>query len=505
MKRFMGITLAFLLSLTLVTPAGANYSDPSHEMTGVKRVHELGYLGAGTTIAFIDQGVNLDHPDFAGKVVDGYCAFSTPVCPNGQTEMTGVAAASQRKENGILVEFEDHGNMVAGIGAGVPSALSPGGVAPQANILMANTDLTGTSILKALEYIKSVVKKHNIVAVSMSFGGGSPIAKREWLLCDKNPFISDMSRVLKEIRDLGAIPFAASGNSPILDSDMSSFPSCLSNVVSVGSVDERGEVSLYVTMSKKVKLLAPDFTLAPATNGHRIASGTSAATPFVAGSYALLRGAFPSISPEKALEVLVNSGKPVDDVIVKRIPLVDLPAAFQKASDSPQDFVACTNPRVTNVKPSLFRGETYLKITIDPKCTGIARVMWGSVRINNDLELAQQKEISKRTTMTIKLPKSEDFLDSKFYIFVTMNGVKIWERDYLEDCKTTYKFLSQSGSTERGRLTTTCPGVFTVTLNEKTILSKVVNKSAVVSFRSPPNARMGIRFMNYEMISWGSN
>jgi subtilisin family serine protease len=501
-KIFIAILVAAFIGVG-VTPAQAKYSDASHEMTGVSETHAAGHFGEGTTIAIIDQGVNLDHPDFQNRVIDGFCAYATAECPNGQREMSGIAAASQRKLNGQLISSEDHGNMVAGIAAGNPGNDSPGGVAPKANILMANTDLSGDSILAALRYIKSVAIKHNIVAVSMSFGGGVPISTRAWLICDNNPVIASMAEVLGELRDMGVIPFAASGNHPILDSDLSSFPSCLKDVVSVGSVNELGEISIYVTMSRKVSFLAPDFTRAAATVGYRTSSGTSAATPFVAGSYALLRAAFPKISPEGLLEILAKSGRPVDDVVVKGKPMVNLPAAFQLASGSSQNFVSCTNPKVTDVKPSIYRGETYLSFTIDPKCTGTVRVLLGSVRINNDLETAVQREINKKTTLKVKLPKSDDFLESKFYAVVTVNGVKIWDRDYLMDCKVRTNFVSRASSVERHRLTTTCPGVVTVTVGSKTVFSKVVSGSAIYSFSNPRNERVSIRFMNNVSIFWG--
>lgn len=501
-KMFVALLVTTLVGVG-VLPAQAKYSDASHEMTGVREAHAAGHFGEGTTIAIIDQGVNLEHPDFQNRIVDGFCAYTTPECPNGEREMSGIAAASQRKLNGQLISSEDHGNMVAGIAAGNPSLESPGGVAPKANILMANTDLNGRSILAALNYIKSVAVKHNIVAVSMSFGGGVPISTRAWLVCDNNPVIASMAEVLRELRDMGVIPFAASGNHPILDSDLSSFPSCLKDVVSVGSVNELGEISIYVTMSRKVSFLAPDFTKAPATVGYRTSSGTSAATPFVAGSYALLRAAFPKISPEGLLEILAQSGKPVDDVVVKGKPLVNLPAAFQMASGSSQNFVSCTNPRVTNVRPSVIRGDNYLSFTIDPKCTGTVRVLLGSYRVNNDPKTVLQREINKKTTLRVKLPKSDDFLESRFHAVVTINGVRIWDRDYVADCKVRTNFVSRTSSVERHSLTTTCPGIFMVTVGGKTVFNRAVTRTATYSLSNPRNERVNVRFMNGIFTWWG--
>ena len=216
----------------------------------------------------IDQGVNLTHPYFQGQIIDGYCyveVTSSYLCPNGTREQSGVEAASQRKIGSLYVASEDHGNMVAGIVAGNPQPAAPGGIAPQANILMANVDLTLNGILAALNYIDQRKEELNIVALSMSWGGYFQEIPREWLQCDTNPQLQSMATILKSLRQGGVIPFASAGNTPTLDVATSVFPSCLQDAVAVGSVNSSNEVSWYVTMSGKVELLAPDYAISANT------------------------------------------------------------------------------------------------------------------------------------------------------------------------------------------------------------------------------------------------
>ncbi|MFY8026399.1 MAG: S8 family peptidase [Aquiluna sp.] len=335
---------AFLLAVLLVIPtqASANVVEPAYDAVNLSHAWSLGYKGAGATVAIIDQGLNLDHPYFKDKVIDGYCfveATSSLRCPNGTREQSGPAAASQRKIGSIFLTDEDHGNMVAGLVAGNPTAEAPGGVAPDAKILMANVDLTLNGILAALRYIKERREALNIVALSMSWGGYFTEIPRSWLQCDTNPQLAELATLLTDLRKAGVIPFASAGNTPTLEVATSVFPSCLKDVVAVASVNNKNEISWYVTMSSKVELLAPDYARSANTFSYIQSSGTSAAAPVVAGSFAILRQAFPTRTPEQILSVMKSTGTKISDVIRKNIPMVDMKSAvtaLQAGTVTPQ-------------------------------------------------------------------------------------------------------------------------------------------------------------------------
>ena len=332
MKRFLSFLVVALLSLSAQS-ATANVSEPAYDAINLSHAWNLGFKGSGATIAIIDQGVNLDHPYFSGQVIDGYCYVEiTSIfrCPNGTREQAGVAAASQRRIGNMLLLDEDHGNMVAGLVAGKPNGDAPGGVAPEANILMANVDLTLNGILAALRYIKDRRAELNIVALSMSWGGYFTEIPRSWLQCDSNPQLAELAGLLSELRKAGVMPFAAAGNTPTLEVATSVFPSCLKDVVAVAAVDEQKEISWYVTMSSKVELLAPDYATSADTFSYIQSSGTSAAAPVAAGTYALLRQAFPARSHEQILSAMKTSGTKVDDVLRKGIPMIDVRAAVNQ-------------------------------------------------------------------------------------------------------------------------------------------------------------------------------
>ncbi|CAB4578191.1 unannotated protein [freshwater metagenome] len=337
---------AFLLTALLLIPsqtASANVIEPAYDAVNLSHAWNLGLKGAGATVAIIDQGVNLDHPYFKDKIVDGYCYVeitSSLRCPNGTREQSGPAAASQRRIGSIFLTDEDHGNMVAGLVAGNPTAEAPGGVAPDAKILMANVDLTLNGILAALRYIKERREALNIVALSMSWGGYFTEIPRTWLQCDTNPQLAELATLLTDLRKAGVMPFASAGNTPTLEVATSVFPSCLKDVVAVASVNTKNEISWYVTMSSKVEILAPDYARSANTFSYIQASGTSAAAPIVAGSFAILRQAFPNRTPEQILSVMKSTGTKINDVIRKNIPMVNVRSAViqlqQSASVTPE-------------------------------------------------------------------------------------------------------------------------------------------------------------------------
>ncbi len=323
------IAVIALMVVGLSSPAQASPSEPAYNAINLNSAWGQGIKGQGMTIALIDQGVNLQHEYFRDQVIDGICVYQARNnlrCPNGAKLQTGIAAASQRIENGALVEAEDHGNMVAGIVAGNPNNFAPGGVAPLAKILMANTDMQPSSVVTALNYIYDKRQTHNIVAVSMSFGILGLTSRADLLNCNTNPVYSQVRQALKRLRDVGVMPFAAAGNGYYLNSAESWAPTCLDEAVSVGSINTLGSVAVYNTMSSKVELLAPDYPISAGTIGYGTSSGTSAAAPIAAASFALMRQQFPRLSAETVLAAMKSAGKKIDDIIRKGIPMVDVAA-----------------------------------------------------------------------------------------------------------------------------------------------------------------------------------
>jgi subtilisin family serine protease len=115
------------------------------------------------------------------------------------------------------------------------------------------------------------------------------------------------------LRDAGVLTIAAAGNDSLTNAITT--PGCLSNVISVGSTSDNDVVSSFSNSASFLRLLAPgeSVTTSSTGGGLGVSSGTSMATPHVAGAIATIREAMPTATPNEIENALVLSGLPVLD------------------------------------------------------------------------------------------------------------------------------------------------------------------------------------------------
>jgi subtilisin family serine protease len=96
------------------------------EAIGAPIAWSRGWTGAGSTIAILDTGIDLDHPEFEGRILDSQCFVGTCTkTTNPETVQDGNKLS--------------HGTHVAGIAAAALDGKGTTGVAPDANLLIAKT------------------------------------------------------------------------------------------------------------------------------------------------------------------------------------------------------------------------------------------------------------------------------------------------------------------------------------------------------------------------------
>jgi hypothetical protein len=321
-----------------------------------------GYDGTGTVIAVLDTGVDKTHPFLAGKVVEEACysktepGVSETLCPNGLNQQLGPGAAVPCTLTNCF-----HGTHVAGIAAGNdPSAPQPiAGVARGAHVFaiqvftkVIDPDSCGgvapcigafsSDVIAGLERVYTVALggTHDIASVNMSLGGNlftSP--------CDGEPY----KPIIDNLRAIGVATVVASGNSGIPFAISS--PGCISSAVSVGSTDKNDVVSFFSNVAPFLSLLAPGESITSSVTGGSYAaeSGTSMATPHVAGAWAVLRQASPSASVSDILASLRNTGLPIRDdrffggTTVPRIRLLRALASYVPVTN-PAPTISATDP-----------------------------------------------------------------------------------------------------------------------------------------------------------------
>ena len=277
-----------------------------------------GFDGSGWVVAVLDTGVDQTHPMLAGKVVSEACYSANGNCPNGLTSQVSAGAA-------IPCTYDSgcaHGTHVAGIAAGRSSTLS--GVARGARVIAIQvfSRFTGSACLgastcalsytsdqlAALERIYTLRGTYQIAAVNMSLGGGAYTSQAS---CDAANAATKAA--IDNLRSVGIATVIASGNDGY--GNALSAPGCISSAVSVGSTTESDEVSWFSNSASFLSLLAPGESITSAVPGGGFAtwSGTSMATPHVAGAWAILKQKTPTSSVSTVLSALQTTGRPITD------------------------------------------------------------------------------------------------------------------------------------------------------------------------------------------------
>jgi thermitase len=244
---------------------------------GVQRVgapafwdtHGLGAFPAtgGVPVGIVDTGIDAGHEDLAGKVA---------ACG---------AAANGRVADGECADSEGHGTHVAGtIAASANNRVGVAGGACSSPLVICRA-LGGPDGSGTVADVAACIRwthDHGAKVISMSLGGQSSHTLAE----------AAKSAYARGGRN-GSLLVAAAGN----DGDGTiEYPAGLDQVVSVGAIDAADAVAPFSNENADVELAAPgvDILSTKLGGGYIRYSGTSMATPHVAGAAALLWGQAPT-------------------------------------------------------------------------------------------------------------------------------------------------------------------------------------------------------------------
>ncbi|MCL4253062.1 MAG: S8 family serine peptidase, partial [Anaerolineae bacterium] len=312
-------------------------------VVNVQPAWNAGFNGAGYAVAILDTGVDFTHPSLINKRLDNGNAeacFSTNYapdaafvsCPNGTGTQFGFGA-SMPKLPPQCNDGCDHGTHVAGIAAGNGSGQGGlhenfRGVAPGAMLIGVNVfslfndvDWCGgvaftpctasydSDQLRGLEHVYNLRTIYNIASVNMSLGGGNYSEVCDWAA--SSAYLNAVSN-LKSSR---IAVIAASGNQSRTNG--MGAPACLSNVISVGATRDDDVVASFSNVDTFLDLFAPGVSITSTIPGGGYVSwpGTSMATPYVAGAWAIMRQVYPTASVDTILNQLKTRGVLVTDNI----------------------------------------------------------------------------------------------------------------------------------------------------------------------------------------------
>ncbi|MEV0594047.1 S8 family peptidase [Nonomuraea cavernae] len=367
--------------------------DASTKVIGSDKANEAGWTGKGFTVAVLDTGIDRDHPFFAGRIVDEACFSSNysghgaaSLCPNGQSTQQGAGAANAEIARCVVQGANRcyHGSHVAGIAAGKKTTGAPSnGVAPEAGILpiqvfsQINSEtlcgagkspclLSYTSDqMFALAYVASVAKARNVVAANMSLGGRDPYSNH----CDTGSMAA-MKAQFDALIALGTAPVVAAGNDGFPSAV--SFPACISSAVAVGATDDNDALATFTNRGKLLDLFAPgvEINSSVPNNAYGVIGGTSMAAPHVAGAFAVMKQAHPSLSVPQILAKLQNTGKSIryGQVTTKRIDLAKATPPKATPTPTPTPTVTPTG-KPTTTPTATPTGKPTVRPTVKPTPT----------------------------------------------------------------------------------------------------------------------------------------
>lgn len=222
----------------------------------------------GVVIAILDSGIDTSHPEFAGKLVAGYNTYSN---------------------NTNIVDQYGHGTEVAGAaGAWTNNGQGIAGVASAAPIMPVRvTDATGRATSASLANGIIWAADHGARVINLSFnsvaGNATIRAAAEYAV------------------NHGALVVAASGNCGCIDPTPEN-----PFILSVSATDEGDGLAGFSSVGPFVDLAAPGNNILTTERFglYGAVSGTSLASPIVAGVAGLMFAANPTLTPTLVTELL---------------------------------------------------------------------------------------------------------------------------------------------------------------------------------------------------------
>ncbi|MFH9825544.1 S8 family peptidase [Streptomyces bobili] len=266
-------------------------------LIGANEAWTAGYTGKGVKVAVLDTGIDVGHPDFAG-VIDGTTSF-----------VPGEA----------ITDVNGHGTHVAGtiVGSGAASGGDNKGVAPGADLFVGKV-LGGAEGYGQDSWVMAGMQwaaESGADVVNMSLGDSFPTDGSD-----------PMSQAVDALSaQYGTLFVIAAGNA---GPESISAPGAAASALTVAATDKQDRLASFSSTGPlaysggmKPDIAAPgvDITAARSqemTDGgeglYRTISGTSMATPHVAGGAAILAQQHPDWTGAQLKEHLMSSAKGLD-------------------------------------------------------------------------------------------------------------------------------------------------------------------------------------------------
>ncbi len=262
------------------TPLGEQYA---LEALNIPAAHTLSQ-GAGTVVAVLDTGVQLDHPNLVGVLTTtGYDFVDNDPLPND--EFNGL------DDEIVPGSAGGHGTHVAGI----VHLTAPAAQIMPLRILDPDGRGDVSTLIEAIKYAVD----HGADVINLSLG---------------TPDKSDaLKTVIRYATQNGVVVVAAAGN---LETSQKEYPAATQCALAVTSVGLGGIKTDFANYGKWISFAAPGegiYSTFP-ISGYAWWSGTSMAVPFVAGQAALIASLAPTLNPRQIALLIGGTAVSLDAV-----------------------------------------------------------------------------------------------------------------------------------------------------------------------------------------------
>ncbi len=242
--------------------------------------------GEGVTVAVLDTGIALEHPDLKDAIIAtrDFTGGNDPMDRNGHGSHCSGIVAARANQTGVI------------------------GVAPKAKLMMGK--VLNDSGYGMMDWI--------VEGINWAFESGADIISLSLGSRRSDP---KLEKAVKRVIDGGKIIIAAAGNEGE-GRDTISYPGHYPGVICVGSINREMRRSYFSSTGPNLAIMAPGEDILSCYPPDKYAkfSGTSMATPFIAGVAALILskhrkygGKTPCENQQQMYEHLTKVAKDIGD------------------------------------------------------------------------------------------------------------------------------------------------------------------------------------------------
>ena len=307
--------------------------------------------GAGVKVAIVDTGIELAHIDLADNISP--ISYDTESNSSPSKVYTSYGASHATSLAGIIGAIKDNNIQVTGI-------------APQSTLIsISNLDF---------DFPNSAIKRAN--GINWAWNNGADIINNSWIYSSRLEAIDDAIKnaLTKGRGGLGTVVVFSSGN----DNGGVRYPAnSNSNILSVGSIQNKGFRSSFSNYGNELDVVAPgtDIFTTEINNSTTEVFGTSAATAFVSGTAALILSVNPCLIAGQVNDIIEQTAQKIKpkkysySTHANRLNgkwnyqmgygLVDAYAAVQMAQQTgtPLDLYIEDSPEDVGAEPNTVTGE----------------------------------------------------------------------------------------------------------------------------------------------------